>query len=297
MLERRPLTKVTRDLPERYRAVVSPHGLELSLTPTGRRMGLVTFSRRLTSMTKALEFVDLVYNPGRATRPHWVVNHISEDAHHTIHVKVEPRQVTKVLGRPASDLTAPAAALVGGAESLREQPEVPEYFMADTINRLIRVGRPDDGVEQVTLCVYNGTKSEPVRLSEPAFLDNALRSVSENSRSLGSVAGVLEEMSSARRGKRLKAVVYDPHTHRAVSMSLDEIWEDRLRALWRSRVLVEGTVIRNSQYQVVRVDNVAEIHEYGSAVGVTPLSRLRGAAPDWLGGQSVDEYLEQMRSG
>ena len=80
-------------------------------------------------------------------------------------------------------------------------------------------------------------------------------------------------------------------------MSLDEIWEDRLRALWRSRVLVEGTVIRNSQYQVVRVDNVAEIHEYGSAVGVTPLSRLRGAAPDWLGGQSVDEYLEQMRSG
>jgi hypothetical protein len=88
----------------------------------------------------------------------------------------------------------------------------------------------------------------------------------------------------------------DPHTHHAVSVTLPETWEDRLRALWRRRVLVEGLVIRNSRCQVVRVEQVAEIHEYDSSSAVTPLSRLRGAAPEWLGGQSVDEYLRQVRS-
>ena len=291
-----PLEDLTGDVPARYRARVSVHGLELSLAPTGQRMSLVTLSQRLTAMTKALEGVDRLYHPGRGTRPTWVVNRIGEDERHRIHVAIGPRFVSKMIARTPEELLAPAAALVQGAESLRQEPEVPEYFMAETISRLIRVGAPDDGVEEVALCTYNGAKGAPVRLSEPAFLVNARKSVSEMSRSFGSVAGVLEEMSSSRRGKRLKAGIYDPHTHHAVSVTLPETWEDRLRALWRRRVLVEGLVIRNSRCQVVRVEQVAEIHEYDSSSAVTPLSRLRGAAPEWLGGQSVDEYLGQVRS-
>lgn len=276
---------------------MSVHGLEISLTPTGQRMSVSTLTKRLTAVTGALDNIDRLYHPTRGTRPTWVVGRIREDDLHRIHVAVEPRRVAKLIARSPEDLLAPAAALVDGAQSLQAEPEVPAYFLDQTIDRLIRAGNPDDGVENVGVATYNGTRGEQVLLSEPAFLNNARRSMRETSRSLGSVVGLLEEMSSSRRGKNLKAGIYDPHTRHAVSVTLAEEWEDQLRVLWRRRVLVEGVVIRNSRYQVVRVEKVTGIHEYGQGADVPRLSSLLGAVPDWLGAESVDEYLGRIRSG
>lgn len=113
--------------------------------------------------------------------------------------------------------------------------------------------------------------------------------------SLGSVIGWLDTMSARRMHKGLLVVgFYDPETRRAVTGCLSaDMAEEAHDLYWRKRVIAKGEVTRNRRGQAVRME-IEELEEFGER-GRASVDDLLGIAPDWLGGQDVDEYIEEAR--
>jgi hypothetical protein len=195
-------------------------------------------------------------------------------------------------------LLAPAEALVSGVESLQRIPEVPQYYTESTVERLLKIGQPGQGVKEVSLATVNGkVDNDYVPVSEPVR-QHAQEAVRGAETSLGSVAGWLDQMNARRFGKGLLVVsLFDSLTHRAVTGHIPAAMEPEVRKLWRRRVLAIGQVMRNERGQPVRIsiESFEQLPEDDSARA--PVDQLLGIDRDWTSGQSVDEYVREARRG
>ena len=198
------------------------------------------------------------------------------------------------LHRPdAPDLQTPRR-LVEGIAALREQQELPAYFSPDVAKGLAKIGKQvrRQGVTGVSfgLPATDGVQARHEQLSD-LVVTNALVSVQDAERALGSVAGVLDVIN-LRRGAHVVSL-YDSDARRAVRCRFpDELFEV-LRAALGQRVRALGQVTRNQRGQILRVD--IDRVEVLTEPDVPSVDDLAGIAPWYTGEQSTDDFLRSVR--
>ncbi|MEU9884851.1 hypothetical protein [Sphaerisporangium sp. NPDC051011] len=270
---------------------MSTHALEVRLREGAERIGVTRLTETLTQVKVALEEIDRVYLYSRTPRPEWVVQQLAQQGHDLL-VRLTARESR---GREWPSLVAPLNALVAGVETLQREPELPQYYTESTLERLLKIGEPGAGVQEVSLATVNGTVGHHFPISEPVR-QNARQAVAGAYDSLGSVAGWLDEMNARRVAKGvLRVGLYDPLTRRAVTGVLAPDMEAAMQRFWRQRVLARGLITRNKRGQIVRIriDHIEPLPQDDDKRAA--VSELLGADPDWLGGQDVDAYLHEER--
>lgn len=274
-----------------YRGDVTTRALEVRIRPREGRVELRRLTATLDQLRLALSDIDRAYFV-RGSRPRWVVDNLKYQTSDLM-VRVTAVATAK---RPASSMLASVDALVSGVESLETVAAVPDYYSEKTIERILEVSDPSHAAGQLSLAVVNGHVGESIQISEPVR-ENARRAVLGAQYSLGSVSGWLDSMNARRLGRRgLKVGIYDPLTKRAVTGEIPANMADIAHAqFWRRRVLASGSVMRNERGQPVRIkiDRLEQLPEDDS--GLASADELLGAAPDWLSGQSVDDYIREAR--
>lgn len=266
-------------------------GLEVRLQEGRERAEVKRVAWAMREVVRSLQEIDHVYLL-RATRATWVMADMTRDEHDLI-LRLEPRRVPS--DRSADDMLVPANALVNGASVLATDSVVPEYFAADTVKRMETLATPKEGIQSVSLAVYNGKAGDAVVLSD-ALRENAAAAVSPYQSAHGSVSGVLSGIKEVRGG-RLKVNLREESGRHTVDGLAAGDMSERLRAAWRHRVSLGGIVRRNLHGQAIRieVEGLSLLPE--DDAGRPKTGDLLGVAEDWLAGLSVDDFVRQMRDG
>ena len=272
-----------------YRMTAS--ALDVRIRSNAERVELARLTRTLNEVRLALAEIDRVYVI-RGGRPKWVVSSL-RDYPDSLLIRLT---ASATRSRDTSSLLAPAEALVSGVDSLQQVPEVPQYYTESTVERLLKIGEPGQGVKEVSLATVNGkVDHDYVPVSEPVR-QHAREAVRGAETSLGSVAGWLDQMNARRVGKGILVVsLFDSLTRRAVTGHIPAAMEPQVHLLWRHRVLARGRVTRNERGQAVRIsiEDFEQLAEDDSARA--PVDELLGIDPDWTGGQDVDQYVREAR--
>ncbi|WP_433367915.1 hypothetical protein [Streptosporangium sp. CA-115845] len=288
--ERRPRLMVLSHR-SRYGEVMSANALEIRLREGSERIDLARYTDTLTQVQRALNEIDHVFAQRKTVRPAWIVQDLGHDDQELV-VRLSARKTPR---RDHASLLASIDALVSGVEQLQETPEVPQYYTATTVERLLRIGKPGNGVQEVSLATVNDTAGPHFPVSEPVR-EHARLAMTGTQVSLGSVAGWIDQMSVRRLNKGVSSVsLFDPSTRRAVLGRLPAEMQAVVESMWRRRVLARGTVWRNDHGQVVKIDieHLEPLPEEPATPA--PVAELLGIAPDWLGGQSVDDHIREAR--
>ncbi|WP_157170707.1 hypothetical protein [Nocardia araoensis] len=266
-------------------------GLDVRLRVGQSRVEVTRFTKTIDQVVIALREIDALYVRRPPERVTWVVAGLRQHASE-LSVRVEAESKGR---RPLEDLLVPADALVSGARQLQEVAEVPELYSPQTVERVIDIATPKGGLHSVEVATYNGSRGEPVTLSN-SVRDNAKEAVRGRGESYGSFAGVLEVLARPRRRtEMLKLSIYDVQTRRAIIGMASSEFEEKVHALFGKRVLAGGLLTRNSSGQAIRLE-VKQLEGF-EAVPYPKADDLLGAAPDWLGGMSVDAYIAEVRRG
>jgi hypothetical protein len=278
-----------------YGVSVAARALEVRIRSSAGHVELARLTTTLNQVRLALGEIDHVFVL-RGYRPKWVVDSLQRLPEFFV-VGLTALETGRRGRRDRVSLLAPVEALVSGVQSLERVPEVPQYYSETTVERLVKIGEPGQGVQEVSLAAVNGGLTEPVPVSEPVR-QHAQEAVRGAVTSVGSVAGWLDQMSARRVGKGLLTVgLFDPLTRRAVTGHLPAEMEPQIHGLWRRRVLATGLVTRNERGQAVRIkiDGFELLPEDDR--GRASVDELFGMAPDWIDGQNVDEYVREARRG
>ena len=267
-------------------------GLEVRLHEGRERAEVARFTKTLDEIVRSLREIDRVYLM-RGTRATWVLADLRHDQAEMV-VRLEARPSTHA--RPSEDLLVPVMAFVAGAASLSEIAEIPRLFTPSTVERLAGLAEAKQGVQRVTVAAYNGKVGTRVELSD-SVREHAREAVRPFEISYGSVSGVLDLVGTSHRQRGMRLSIYDPGGRQAVDGFVAERLAEELRLLWRHRVLAGGKIKRNQRGQVIRieVDRIERLPDDDS--GRPRIDQVLGVAPDWLNGQSVDEYLREVRGG
>lgn len=261
--------------------------MEVRITQGDREPDVGRFTSTLTRLAKALDEIDRAAIVERVPRPTWVVNDL---AHERREFKV--RLTAAASARDRESLMMPVTALVNGVRALQQAPELPEFYSETTVHRLIGLAIPRDGIHEVSLAVVNGRVGEHVPLSQEVVA-HARAAVRQAEVSIGSITGSLDAIRKVRNGVR--ATIYDPVRHRAVTCSAGLGMADDIRKAWNHRVTLRGKITRNAYGQPIRmtVGGIEALPDDDS--GRAPVRDLYGALPDMTGGLSVTEFLDQAR--
>ncbi|MFI6582188.1 hypothetical protein [Embleya sp. NPDC050493] len=269
-------------------------GLEVSIRQGAEGVDVPRFTTSLNHMISALTDIDGAYL-ARGVRPQWIVNDLRSDSTHLI-ARVSAREH---LERSMSDMLFPIQALVDGVNHLADNPEVPPYYIDQAVRHVIRAGTPGQGVQEVSVALFNGRVGPAAVLSE-AVRANGTAAVRRRRRVHGSVTGVLD-IANLRHKSRMRISIFDKTTRRAVSgvipTEADEDLRAQARAALGSRVRVGGIITRNDRGQAISIQ-VERLRVLPDSGAQRPIAdELLGVDPDWLGGISVDEWLYEVRGG
>ena len=275
--------------PRLYGWTMTATGLEVRLHEGRERAEATRVAKTLNEVVWSLQEIDKVHLL-RGTRATWVMADMDRQDQDLI-LRIEPRNVPAK--RDMLDMLVPANALVRGAQSLTEQPVVPELFTPTTVTRLGALAEPRDGVQSVSLATYNGRTNAGVVLTEPVK-ENAAAAVKPFEVSYGSITGTLSGVREAR-GKSVRITVRDALGKQAIDGLVPESMAEELRSAWRHRVALSGKVRRNARGQAIRIDvDRLELLPEGNT-GRPSTETLLGVGADWLDGLSVDDFLREVR--
>lgn len=254
-----------------------------------QRPALSRFLRSLGQLSGALREIDRAALVERSERPRWVVDDLGrEGVYYTVRLTAAPS-----MKRAPESLLQPVAALVNGARDLQTEPELPQFYSESTVERLLNVAKPGDGIQEVSLAAVNGQVGPRVGLND-ALVEHARAAVREAEVSIGSVTGTLDVISTrVKQGVRLS--VFDPVNRRAVTGTAPQQLANSLRNYWGFRVTVRGRITRNARGQAIRISiNDVELMP-DDDLGRPNTNLLLGSAPEWTGGLSVDEFMDRAR--
>jgi len=275
-----------------YRCVMTTTGLEVRLHEGRERAEVTRFTKTLDEIVRSLREIDRVYLM-RGTRATWVLADLRHD-HDEMVVRLEARASTSA--RTAEDMLVPVMAFVAGAASLNEVAVIPRLFSPTTVERLASLAEAKQGVQSVSVAAYNGQVGPRVALSD-SVREHAREAVRPFEISYGSISGVLDLVGTSHRQRGMRLSIYDPAGRQAVDGFVAERLAEELRLMWRHRVLAGGKIKRNRRGQVIRieVDRIERLPDDDR--GRPDTDQVLGMAPDWLNGQSVDQYLREVRGG
>lgn len=275
-----------------YRCVMTTTGLEVRLHEGRERAEVTRFTKTLDEIVRSLREIDRVYLM-RGTRATWVMADLRHD-HDEMVVRLEARASTSA--RTAEDMLVPVMAFVAGAASLNEVAVIPRLFSPTTVERLASLAEAKQGVQSVSVAAYNGQVGPRVALSD-SVREHAREAVRPFEISYGSISGVLDLVGTSHRQRGMRLSIYDPAGRQAVDGFVAERLAEELRLMWRHRVLAGGKIKRNRRGQVIRieVDRIERLPDDDR--GRPDTDQVLGMAPDWLNGQSVDQYLREVRGG
>jgi len=266
--------------------------VEVRLSGTAAGVPARAYTTVLEQVTFALEEIDRITHPVRATRPTWSVTRTDWSASSGPVILLTPDADPR--RRSAEDISRPARALVEGLLTLSEVPEIPDGFSEGVIDRIGNVRRQVDGrqrgLEVVTLVSVNGARSTPVEVSE-AVDRNARAAVTGTSYAYGSLVGTLDVISARRHKRRIGLL---PDHGPAVTCNVDKLSNELVVTSFDKRVIVGGLLRRNSRGQVVRLD--ADHLELAPGLRPVRAEDLVGAIPDLGNDMSVSEYLARQRA-
>lgn len=263
--------------------------LEVRMMQGEHRPALAQFMSTLGQLSSALREIDRAAVAERVERPRWVVDDLShEGLFYIVRLTAKPSS-----RRDRESLLRPVAALVDGARDLQAEPELPPYYSEATVQRLLKVAEPKDGIREVSLATVNGDIGVRVGLNG-ALIEHARSAIREAEVSIGSITGTLDVISTrAKNGVRVS--VFDTVNRRAVTGTASGTLSDNLRQSWGHRVTVRGRITRNARGQAIRVA-IADLELLpGDDSGRPATSELLGADPNWTGGVSVDDFMDRAR--
>lgn len=264
--------------------------LDVRMTQGAERPDVQRVTTTLNSVRLALEEIDRLAATNPLVRPRWVVEDMGHDlSFFTVRLTAADNAL-----RERESLLLPVSALVDGVHELREQPVLPDYYSESTVNRLVRVAQPRGGIERVSLATVNGVAGRFEDLDD-AVAQHGRQAIEGDEISIGSVTGFVHQIKKVKRGVR--ATVFDPVRHRAVSCSAPDGMEEQLRQAWPHRVVARGKITRNARGQAIRIalSNLELLPEHDSQR--PPAVTLRGALPGMTGGLTTEEFMREVRRG
>lgn len=262
--------------------------LDVQMTRSTQSPDLNRFIATLGNLSKALLDIDRSAMPGRGPRARWLVDDLRHEGER-FHVQLTAAPAKK---RDRASLLEPVVALVSGIRDLREQPELPPFYSETTIDRLIVVAKPREGIQEIALAAVNGHVG-PYEALDEQVLDNARSAVKEAEKSIGSITGTLTSLKSTKQGLRI--AILDPVARRTISGTAAAPLAEELRRCWNHRCVLRGRITRNLSGQALRISvtNVERLPDSRTDRNIT--KQLLGADPNWTGALTVDEYIEQVR--
>ncbi|MFY9782376.1 MAG: hypothetical protein WAK12_02430 [Acidimicrobiales bacterium] len=173
-----------------------------------------------------------------------------------------------------------------------EQGEsLPEYFSAKSLTGLKRMARPfgTPGVKYLEVSVRTGDRKRAARTVRATgkIVENLDKLQAPRSRSIGSITGVLDTISTRPSNKFL---VFDRVSRRPVTCQFKDEQLDEIKDSFVHRVVVSGIIVRNSSGQPLRIED-AEFVVLGEPLALTGLV---GIDPGFTGGLSLPEYFERV---
>lgn len=261
--------------------------MEVRITQGDREPDVGRFTSTLSRLAKTLDEIDRTAIIERVPRPTWVVNDLTHTGS-----DFTVRLTAAASTRDRDSLMMPVTALVNGVRALHLAPELPEFYSETTVNRLVGLATPRDGVREVSLAVVNGKVGDYVAL-DGDVVKHARSAVKQAEVSIGSITGSLDAIKKVRNGVR--ATIYDPVRHRAVTCSAGLQLADDIRNAWDHRVTLRGRITRNAYGQPIRMTvNSLEVLPDDDS-NRAPVRDLHGALPDMTGGLSVSDFLDRAR--
>jgi hypothetical protein len=201
--------------------------------------------------------------------------------------------IRRPLQRDPASLAAPPRDLVAGIRALATTPQIPEQFSAQTVERILSIGRgTEDGtVDHVTVTDMSGDHvAAVVTLETVASAHHAVRVAR---RAWGSITGELTVLDN--RGRRgVRAQVYDRRRRLSIVLTADTEMATELRDAWGKQVAASGMLTRNAAGQVLRLDLAQLVLVETREERISPWSIL-GVDPGATGDLSTEAFVEMLR--
>lgn len=270
--------------------------LDVRITPSVQRLpDLKDFLLALRRLGTALDELDRAIVIERAPRPTWVVRDL---AHVDGYFEVTLAAATEAT-RDAVSLLRPAVALVNGVRELETTSDMPAYYSELTIERLLQVAKPKSGIQEIALAARNGVREPWAPLTEQV-ISHARKSVKPAQQSIGSITGRLDELKNLKSG-RISTRVFEERSRRTVTVSIPasstDALRDDLRLAWTRRVTLRGRITRNAAGQAVKVAATRLELLPEDDAGIPTASDSLGAAREWTGDLTPDEFIQQRNRG
>lgn len=202
-------------------------------------------------------------------------------------VRVPPR-------RDATSLSAPPRDLVAGIRALGAAPQIPEQFSAQTVERILNIGRgTDDGtVDHVTVTDLGSIDHAGAVVTHDT-IESAKTAVRVARAAWGSVTGELTVLDN-RGHRNVRAQVYNAHRRQAVVLRADLEMAVELRDAWGKQVAATGTLTRNAAGQPLKLDLAQLVLVETQEERISPWSIL-GIDPRATGDLTTEEFMEMIR--
>jgi len=262
--------------------------MELLLTQQHGGVAIRSYTSLLDQVLLALEELDRVAVPGRASRPEWAVRDVSTVGGQ-LRLLLSPRTLPRA--RSEETLAQAGSALVAGVLALSQEPEIPVLFSETTVMRIDAVGNRigRGGVAGVGLTSLNGVRSATAYVSD-AVQRNAAEAVEPATVAYSSLVGKLDVISARRERRRIGLLT---EAGRPVLCDVQRVPRETILEAFEQQVIASGKLRRNSRGQPVRLD----VDAIEAAPGAEPVTArdLLGAAPELTAGLSAGDYMAVVR--
>ncbi len=274
-----------------YGWAMATSALEVRLVQDEERVDLGRFTTTLDQVAGALREIDRSVAPAGSPRPVWIVDDLDRDGPVFL-VRLTAR--TAKVNRSAASLLLPVEAFVDGVRALQAEPELPRFYTPQTVEKVMKIGRVQKGVREVSVATVNGQVGPRVGFSREV-LAHAREAVREAEVSLGTVTGRLDILNGRAKSGAVRLSILDEGMRRAVTGTAPAELAERMRDAWGHRVAVMGKITRNERGQAVKVtaEHLERLPEDNG--GRPSTAAVLGIARDWTAGRSVEDYLGEAR--
>lgn len=179
--------------------------------------------------------------------------------------------------------------LVLGLHSLEERPFIPDGWEDESAKKADTLLKSSKHLS-LELQVLGDLATDAYTITSAAQ-ENLKQALSDRMTTIGSLTGTLEMVNF--HGDRPVARLWLEAPNRPVTVYFDEKQSQKMKDALRTRVQVSGEIKRDRAYRAesIKLRSLRRM----KARSAKELIALAGSIPDFTGGLSTDEYMEELR--